>query len=801
MCKPLLRSTFFVLGLLALLFYRTIPVSAAQVAIVSASDGQNSIHADRLIDGVTGTQGSVSWRNPNPWQAEYYPMTAVLDLGALYDLSSLEYFVGEINLGSDSIGFEYTANDTPTGFLPLVTVSSGNLWGQWTSVALAGQQARFVRLRFDSMWARFYVSEVHLFADRGGTGGGGTRADLSISKTDGVATYTDGGQTTYTITVSNNGPDAADGASIVDSLPASLSGATWTCAASGGATCGVSSGSGNLAQTASLFPSGGSLVYQLTATVIAGTVGVVTNTATVSVPAGVTDPDLTNNSASDSNAAMGTPPASGQPQSGPPGPGVPLATGFGVWPTYDLIPYCVALHDSYWTLGPDGKAYHTWHPAIDLTHPDPVTGTVCDFGHEHGNNPFKSPLFAESGGWPPFGYAAESAVDENGVSFELYCAHLPPGSCQRHEDHVGHKVTVAHYRAAFGNGGNTGSTLRDAGFDCDWLSKIHQGSYTMDAFMNHLHEYFLTVRCQDGDSPQTSTAFSIKVLYTYGLPNQFKDIQGAQGGTVISDAASILDPNGIPLGSVVMHTQTVPINPRGEHNDREFRSPNGFVWAFMDDVSQVDLWTELISIDTGGGYLDIQPYYGTKNPARVYNGNTIAYPYTGRVVRTIDLCYDLNDPTVKLDRKYCEDAPPTKPADWTDASSPFNGTLRSVNFKKLFLANEGGMDVFCTDAYGYHAHAEPCQAGEIRQTANVINNGWQGGQDGPTDDKYWLDSAGNKHFDEIAGSIPAGAVPIPGTNPPEYVAPGLGFEWIVDNRDPDDDCDGIPDGAHIRGQN
>lgn len=68
------------------------------------------------------------------------------------------------------------------------------------------------------------------------------QADLSIVKSDGAATYTPGGTASYTLTVTNNGPDAANAAQISDNLPTgvSLSG-PWTCSASNG-SCPASGG-------------------------------------------------------------------------------------------------------------------------------------------------------------------------------------------------------------------------------------------------------------------------------------------------------------------------------------------------------------------------------------------------------------------------------------------------------------------------------------------------------------------------------------------------------------------------------
>lgn len=69
------------------------------------------------------------------------------------------------------------------------------------------------------------------------------RSDVSVAKSDSQTTYTPGGASTYVITVSNAGPDAASGVAVSDALPAGmrLSG-PWTCAASGSGSCPASGG-------------------------------------------------------------------------------------------------------------------------------------------------------------------------------------------------------------------------------------------------------------------------------------------------------------------------------------------------------------------------------------------------------------------------------------------------------------------------------------------------------------------------------------------------------------------------------
>jgi uncharacterized repeat protein (TIGR01451 family) len=135
----------------------------------------------------------------------------------------------------------------------------------------------------------------------------GATADLSITKTDGVTTATAGGSVTYTIVASNAGPSNATGATVADTFPASLT-CTWTCAGAGGGTC-AASGSGNINGTVGL-PSGGSVTYTASCTLSAAATGSLSNTATVTAPAGVTDPTPGNNSATDTDTIQAAPGAS-----------------------------------------------------------------------------------------------------------------------------------------------------------------------------------------------------------------------------------------------------------------------------------------------------------------------------------------------------------------------------------------------------------------------------------------------------------------------------------------------------------
>ena len=122
-------------------------------------------------------------------------------------------------------------------------------------------------------------------------------ANLAVSKL-GPATTATGATINYTITVSNAGPDAANGATFADNVPGAITGVSAVCTgAAGGAACGAMSVSGNsVTSTIPTLPAGGSVSITVSGT--ASGVGSVTNTATVTSPAGVPDPVLANNTSS-----------------------------------------------------------------------------------------------------------------------------------------------------------------------------------------------------------------------------------------------------------------------------------------------------------------------------------------------------------------------------------------------------------------------------------------------------------------------------------------------------------------------
>jgi uncharacterized repeat protein (TIGR01451 family) len=130
-------------------------------------------------------------------------------------------------------------------------------------------------------------------------------ADLEVAMSNAQTTLVAGATTVYAIVVANAGPNAVDGAVLTDLLPAALIDASWTCVPSSStATCpSPGAGTGNLIQPITLGV-GQFLRFDLIAEVDAGAGAFVSNTASVSVPAGTTALDPADDSATDTDAIV-----------------------------------------------------------------------------------------------------------------------------------------------------------------------------------------------------------------------------------------------------------------------------------------------------------------------------------------------------------------------------------------------------------------------------------------------------------------------------------------------------------------
>ncbi|MGA9773839.1 MAG: BACON domain-containing carbohydrate-binding protein [Blastocatellia bacterium] len=128
-------------------------------------------------------------------------------------------------------------------------------------------------------------------------------ADLAITKSASSANIVVGTNVTYTITVTNNGPDPASSITVSDNLPSSLT--FISCSSTGGGVCG---GLGNnRTVTFSSLASGASATVNLTASLICSVADGTNVSNTASVASVVRDPVSGNNSSTASFTASNPP--------------------------------------------------------------------------------------------------------------------------------------------------------------------------------------------------------------------------------------------------------------------------------------------------------------------------------------------------------------------------------------------------------------------------------------------------------------------------------------------------------------
>ncbi|MFM7138395.1 MAG: DUF11 domain-containing protein, partial [Planctomycetota bacterium] len=126
--------------------------------------------------------------------------------------------------------------------------------------------------------------------------------DLSITKTDGQLTDVPGTGLIYTIVVANSGPSAVTGALVNDAFPPELTDVSWSVAYAGGS--GPMAGSGPITNAAVNLAAGGTATFTVAATIAGTARGTLSNTATVTAPPGFTDPNPTNNTATDTTILL-----------------------------------------------------------------------------------------------------------------------------------------------------------------------------------------------------------------------------------------------------------------------------------------------------------------------------------------------------------------------------------------------------------------------------------------------------------------------------------------------------------------
>ncbi len=350
-------------------------------------------------------------------------------------------------------------------------------------------------------------------------------------------------------------------------------------------------------------------------------------------------------------------------------PSIGDGVAFGIWAPGLTDTCSAAIHNAYYTVGPDSLRYPTWHP--------PADPSGCTFGHEHGRDPSGSDLFREAGPIP-FGYANQ---------------HLQEGGfgAPRNEDHVGHKIEWEN-DVAMDIGGAGGNVVA---IECDILVKLHQGTHSADAFTNNLHEVAYHIRCSDG------TGFSATVLTPLGTAGEMVVGCDRQIHIDAGTANPSISPDGggrraIPEAACLQSQVIAPTDGRPRFDNALHES-----------------WEISVGLRTANGHTlaAFNPYFQVRDPSRFFDN---ALP---GLARPIDLCYL---PLVcGLGR--CA-ALGTDSVGWNDPRSPFKGTRRFVDVNGNRISNADGPNVWWTDSFGRNGRTEPFP-GAIRQWVASRDNG------------------------------------------------------------------------------
>jgi hypothetical protein len=334
---------------------------------------------------------------------------------------------------------------------------------------------------------------------------------------------------------------------------------------------------------------------------------------------------------------------------------------------YDTCP--AALHDRFSVVAPDGKRHPTWHPP---TVTDPATGRSCTFGHEHGDDPRTSDLYAavvdhfRDSTYPdfagvPFGLAAES--------LNTWSDAHPPQP-RRSEDHVGYKVDVANDVKLLGaDGAPTGVT-------CDYLTVAHQGSHSADALSNNVHEVIYAVGCDDGTRVVTDT------IHRFGNAGEYERSCDPAVRVTTTD-------NGYPDGDGV---RSIPDRVCAE---RDVLVPPGRTtspWALYEK------WSSGASLELAGGgppLVAFEAAWGVFDPSRYADPAG-----AGGIGRTFALCSAAPGAGgTQANGGECASIQAGATA-FDDPRAGLDGTHRDVYLAGTTVRNQSGPRRWYTDPYG-----------------------------------------------------------------------------------------------------
>jgi hypothetical protein len=350
------------------------------------------------------------------------------------------------------------------------------------------------------------------------------------------------------------------------------------------------------------------------------------------------------------------------------------------------------VHNRYWVKDQDGVAHPTWHPSVDPS--------GCVFTHEHGDDPRTSDNYAFAQGIP---FGMIHGAHEHG---------------NRIEDHVGHKVTVQDNWNLVSGNPQDGTEISRTGNQCDWLSKIHQGTWSDDAFKNNDHEYFLNLRCTDG------VDLRLKSVLSFGPKNLVTNV--CSGGANNSFATGLSTTGGIPVTAFL-------------DGKREFEC----IANRLDSTFLTELWkSDGVITFPNGGFINFSPYYVVLNPARYMDNEWVQRGKPNAFMSTVDLCVNDNPSYRGRPAGFCGSVPEAvknapAAARIKHPDNPMNGTRRAVHPKEVvvFTTNVSTTPTirFCTSKTAQNAQVladgQRCGPGEVEQLVSRADRrqyGWKG---------------------------------------------------------------------------
>ncbi len=229
-------------------------------------------------------------------------------------VSDLAYNVNDGNLYAVNIDGRTVRINPSTGAVTFInsatgTIIFGAMFGSPTGIFGADNAGGFYKIDINT-GARFRISGSPASSTNDGahcvTAPITFNSDLYITKTDNTPTYRPGTTTVYTLVAGNNGLFGVQNARVVDNLPAGIPAAnmTYTAVASSGS---ITSVSGTMTGAINDYVSlavGGTVTYTVTVVIPASFTGNLVNTATITSPIDSSDPNPSNNTATDTNVAI-----------------------------------------------------------------------------------------------------------------------------------------------------------------------------------------------------------------------------------------------------------------------------------------------------------------------------------------------------------------------------------------------------------------------------------------------------------------------------------------------------------------